>query len=55
VKSYTLKEAAALLGLSPDTLRSQIRYGALTGRKVGNAWTVTAKAIERYRAEHRRA
>lgn len=46
----TLKEAAAHLGLSPSTLRVQIRNGKLRGRKVGSVWTVSEREAERYRA-----
>lgn len=51
----TLKEAAAELGLTPDTLRQQIHVGKLKARKVGRDWHVTPKEVERYRREHRRA
>lgn len=46
----TLVEAAVPLGVSPETLRSQIRYGRLRARKVGRDWHVTRAEIERYRA-----
>ncbi|MHB8397814.1 MAG: helix-turn-helix domain-containing protein [Candidatus Limnocylindrales bacterium] len=47
--SLTLPEAATILGLSPATLRSQIRYGRLRARKLGRDWIVTRSEIERYR------
>ena len=50
----TLTEAAAVLGLSADTLRWQIRNGALRAKKVGPIWTVTPAEVERYRREHKR-
>ncbi len=50
----TLTEAAAKLGVSPDTLRQQIHNGAIKARKVGPLWWVTPKEVERYRLEHRR-
>jgi len=50
----TLAEAAAVLGLSPDTLRWQVRKGKLRARKVGPIWTVTPGEVARYRAEHQR-
>ena len=50
----TLAEAATLLGLSPDTLRWQVRNGRLHARKVGPIWTVTPREVERYRREHKR-
>ena len=50
----TLKEAAAVLGLHPDTLRQAIHRGVLRGTKVGRDWTVTPAEVERYRREHKR-
>jgi excisionase family DNA binding protein len=50
----TLQEAAAILGVSPDTLRWQVRNGALKAKKVGPIWTVTPREVERYAKEHRR-
>ena len=51
----TLKEAAASLGLAVQTLRTQIKLGVLPATKRGRDWFVTPAAVERYRAEHRRA
>ena len=51
----TLNEAAAILGLSPDTLRWQVRNGKLKARKVGRDWHVTPREVERYRRESLRA
>lgn len=51
----TLAEAAALLDLSPDTLRWQVRNGRLRARKVGPLWTVSEREVERYRHESRRS
>lgn len=50
----TLAEAAARLGISPDTLRWQIRNGKLRARKVGPIWTVSDREVERYRQESRK-
>jgi excisionase family DNA binding protein len=47
--AMTLTEAGAQLGLSPATLRSQIRNGALRGTMIGKTWTVTPREVERYR------
>lgn len=46
----TLAQAGERLGLSPATLRNQIRNGRLRGRLVGKTWTVTEREVERYRA-----
>ena len=50
----TLQEAATLLGLSPDTLRWQVRNGRLKARKVGRDWHVTPQEVGRYRRDHLR-
>ena len=47
----TLAQAAALLGLSPSTLRVQVGRGKLRARLVGKTWTVSEREVERYRAE----
>lgn len=48
----TLAEAGyALMGLSPSTLRNQVRAGRLHARLVGKTWVVTPREVERYRAE----
>lgn len=47
----TLTEAGAILGLSPNTLRVQIKNGRLKGRMVGKTWTVTRRELDRYAAE----
>jgi len=51
----TLREAAQLLGVTPDTLRQQVHAGALRARKSGRDWHVTRAEVERYQREHRRA
>jgi hypothetical protein len=48
----TLSQAADELGLKPATLRSQIRFGAVAGTKIGPIWTVSRKEVERYRENH---
>lgn len=50
----TLGEAAADLGITPDTLRQAIRRGALEGTKRGRDWFITGAALERYRLYHHR-
>jgi excisionase family DNA binding protein len=34
------KEAAQILGLSPDHIRRLIKDGVLKGKKIGNSWVV---------------
>lgn len=51
----TLKEAATLLGTTPDNLRGAIARGALKASKHGRDWWVSKAEVERYRRENRRA
>jgi excisionase family DNA binding protein len=46
----TLNEAAEQLGVTPDTLRQQIKAGKLDAEKRGRDWWVTPRAVERYRS-----
>ena len=50
----SIPEAARSLGLSPATLRQQIRNGKMTARKVSRDWYVTAEEVERYRLQNQR-
>jgi excisionase family DNA binding protein len=50
----TLKEAAEVLGTSPDNLRMAIKRGSLKANKHGRDWFVTPASVEKYRQEHRR-
>jgi excisionase family DNA binding protein len=45
---YTLKEAAALLQISPETYYRGVRVGRFPGRKVGGQWRVPCAALRRY-------
>ncbi len=45
---YTLKEAAALLHISPETYYRGVREGRFPGRKVGGQWRVSRRALHRY-------
>jgi excisionase family DNA binding protein len=49
----TLREAAELLELTPDTLRQQIHAGKIRARKVGPLWWVTDAEVDRYATEYR--
>lgn len=51
---HSLPEAATILGLSPSTLRHQIKNGKLAARKVSRDWYVTAEELARYQRENRR-
>lgn len=50
----TLRDAAAILGVTPATLRQQIANGKLRATKQGRDWHVTPREVERYRLENRR-
>lgn len=50
----TLIQAAAALGVSVSTLRTQIKLGVLKARKLGRDWIVEPREVERYAREHRR-
>ncbi len=50
----TLKEAAAILGITPDALRVAIKAGTLDATKRGRDWWVTPGAVDSYAREHRR-
>ena len=51
----TITEAAQVLGLSPKTLRQQIKNRKLRAHKMGRGWYVTDDEVARYAADHRRA
>ena len=52
----TLQQWIEASGMDWKVLRSQIRYGKIQADKRGGPdWLVTAREVERYRAEHRRA
>jgi excisionase family DNA binding protein len=51
--AVTIDEAAATLGLSPQTLRNQIANGRLEAVKHGRDWWIEPQAIERYRERSR--
>jgi excisionase family DNA binding protein len=45
---YTLKEAADLLHISPETYYRGVREGKFPGRKVGGQWRISCQALHRY-------
>jgi hypothetical protein len=46
----TLNDAAKISGLSHSHLRLLVRQGELWGKKVGNFWFTTEKAVREYLA-----
>ncbi len=50
-RRVTLTEAAAILGVTPDTLRQQIANGKLTAVKHGRDWWITEHEVGRYARE----
>ena len=50
----TITQAATQLGLSPKTLRQQIKNRKLRAHKMGRSWFVADEEVTRYAAEHRR-
>jgi excisionase family DNA binding protein len=51
----TLKEAAEIIGTTPDNLRQSIARGTLKAAKLGRDWIVSQKEVERYARENRRS
>ena len=49
----TIPEAAKALGLSPSTLRHQIKNRKLRAHKMGRGWYVTPEEVDRYARENR--
>lgn len=47
----TLAQAAIRLGVSPSTLRNQVKAGRLRARLVGKTWTISERECDRYAAE----
>lgn len=51
----TLKQAAEIIGTTPDNLRGAIVRGTLKAEKVGRDWLVADAEVDRYRTQHSRA
>ncbi len=51
----TLKQAAERLGLSPETLRLQVRAGKMHATLAGKTYLVTASEVRRYDAFRKQA
>ena len=50
----SLPEAARNLGISPSTLRLQVKLGKIRATKLSRDWFISDEEVERYRAEHLR-
>lgn len=48
MKLYTIKELAKLLDVAPLTLRTYIRQGKLSGRKLGVKFYVPEESVKEY-------
>lgn len=51
--AMTTSEAAAALGVAPDTIRHLIHLRRLEARKHGRDWWIERAEVERYRASRR--
>jgi len=51
VIGMTVEEAADVLRVHPNTIRSLIKAGDLPARKVGVGWRISHKAVERWLEE----
>lgn len=47
----TITQAAERIGVSPDTLQSQIRRGKIAAERFGRQWMIEANELQRYREE----
>jgi excisionase family DNA binding protein len=50
---YTLVEASKIIGLSPNTLRNQIKRNALPATLVGKTYVVRPKDLQKYADVHK--
>ena len=50
----TITEAARTLGLSPKTLRQQIKNRKLRAHKMGRSWFLADEEVARYARENQR-
>ncbi len=52
-KSYSAREAADLLGVTPDTVKAYCRTGELNGKQVGpkKQWMISGSEVKRKRKE----
>jgi lambda repressor-like predicted transcriptional regulator len=50
---YTLAEAGRRIGLSPSTLRNQVKRGVLPATLIGKTYVVRPHDLERYERENK--
>lgn len=48
IKLYNLKDTAQILGVTPQTVRSYIKQGRLTGRRIGRPIYVTDEELKKF-------
>lgn len=53
MKVHTIKEAAELLRIHPDTARELAKQGKLHGSKIGRRWRFTEEDIRQFLEQHR--
>lgn len=53
IDMLTTHEAAAILGITPESVRRQINRGRLRGEKRGRDWFVSRAEVARYQAERK--
>lgn len=53
MNDLTVPQAAALLGLSPSSVRHFINRGMIKGEKRGRDWFITQEEVDRYNRERR--
>ena len=45
-KLYSIEEAAAIMGISPQTLGKWLRAGRIRGVKLGRVWRIPESALD---------
>lgn len=48
VKAYNVQEAAELLAVSPQTIRSYIKQGKLKAQKAGSKYIITEETLKAF-------
>jgi excisionase family DNA binding protein len=50
---FNIAEAAAFLGLHPETIKRLCRSGRLPAEKVNNAWLIHIEQLKRFKVSYR--